>query len=135
MKVRRGTEREEGTTRGSQKGRKNEEDEAARGVSLARHKIFEYDYTARVNRPVRKRAASYTRNAFTWPDGGAVGGPRGPGAREKERRDPAPREGTVRLKKDPVASGSTVHGKVSPSPSPREKKGSELSSELSPTIA
>jgi len=42
---------------------------ARRGLarSLARahgKKIFEYDYTARVNRPVRKRAASYTRNAF-----------------------------------------------------------------------
>lgn len=87
-------EREEKTRRGGQKGRK-----AARGVSLARHKkIFEYDYTARVNRPVRKRAASYTRNAFTWPDGGAVGGPRGPG---KRRGDPAPREGTVRLEEDP----------------------------------
>lgn len=43
-------------------------EEGAREGSLARQeRIFEYDYTARVNRPVRKRAASYTRNAFACP--------------------------------------------------------------------
>lgn len=72
------------------------ETESLHGVPL--EKIFEYDYTARVNRPVRKRAASYTRNAFARAPpggGGAVGGPRAPPPgkgeeipvpREKERR-------------------------------------------------
>lgn len=106
-------ERRKNETRRSKRA---EGGEAARGVSLARHKkIFEYDYTARVNRPVRKRAASYTRNAFTWPDGGAVGGPRGPG---KRRGDPAPREETVRLEEALVG----VHVKVSPFPPRRARK-------------
>lgn len=56
--------------RGSKGGRKGESGEkigeAEEGTreSSRQERIFEYDYTARVNRPVRKRAASYTRNAF-----------------------------------------------------------------------
>jgi len=54
-------------------GRKQRKKLAERRKELAKasfarqEKIFEYDYTARVNRLVRKRAASYTRNAFACP--------------------------------------------------------------------
>ena len=41
--------------------------EIREGSFARQERIFEYDYTARVNRPVRKRAVSYTRNAFACP--------------------------------------------------------------------
>lgn len=61
--------RRDASQQGGQKGESGEKigeaEEGTRESSLTRQeRIFEYDYTARVNRPVRKRAASYTRNAF-----------------------------------------------------------------------
>lgn len=53
-----GGEKEGGKTR-ERRGNRHGAGFRSRG-----NEIFEYDHTARVNRPVRKRAASYTRNAF-----------------------------------------------------------------------